>query len=1492
MSNKKGEPQKLETRPTFSVDFKQQIIPQFPDEEKKEYIDIKYPLIPPYAYAHIFWDDAAKELVYFVEEPVLNKAEENILDILEDGIKELINISYLSVKSGETVIEYLEKNINILIDELQIEVSKESYLKLMYFIYRDFVGLNEIEPMLNDYFIEDIECNGINTPIYIVHRKYRNLRTNIIFKETEKLTSFVEKLSQKCGQYISYATPLLDGALPDGSVDYNEQFIYKENSKVKTAKIGDFVDKFYKEGQSNIPIKVKNLQVPAFDKDMKNKWREVDYVYRHKISEELYNLELEAGRKVKLTGAHSVFILKKDKIKPEVVANIQKGDYIIAPLTLPENNTIKAFNLAQELSKSKYHKKILITSVPTTTFKYREKEIKEYYSKNYKRVTSTYYEHKNKRILPIDLYTLLSQNELRKCNISTTSDIQIPTFLEVNKELMRLLGYYVGEGWIYNVKNHYRISFCFNKNESLYIKEVNDSFVKCFSNKIYKEPEDKNAVKLTINSLLIYLVFKDVLKISKGAKNKEVPELIFNVSKELQQEFIRAWHNSDLGSTTSKKLANDISYLSLFNKRMVPFYQRDKQATIDDRKIISHEIYTNYYRREISDFHTMIPMELFNPLNKLHHRLKNSRIRRNRLKKLLNDIRFNNFNNLKKVKSNKFIEEWTKRGTIKSIDGSNLLTKVGQDAMYEYGFVKKLIDSDFIFLKINKINRVKSSSQYVYDVSVPGCENFVAGTGGVFCHNSRVNATFTEDISSRGPTFTIRKFTKNPWTPTKLMQLGTVSPQMLAYLWILIEYESNIMVIGGTGSGKTTLLNALTFFIPPQSRVVSIEDTRELNLDHENWLPAVSREGVGLVNLVGQKYGEVSLFDLLRESFRQRPDYVIVGEVRGQEAYVLFQGMSSIRGNEEVFIIKGDKPHRIKIKDLKDLKDCKAITYDLEKRKVEILPVRAVLRHPTRKTLYKLTTKTGREITLTPDHSVFKFEDKIISAPMESLKIGDKIIIPSKIPCGYADLECINLMEFLPDARVYAPELIKQAVLKIGYYHASSLVGVESISDYYSNFARSKPSSLKVKKFIGLMEKSDIDYSKEKIKIKFDKKSESMQSKLKITPEFLRLLGYYLSEGSLNIGKRNNRISLYNKNKEILADMEHCIIQVTNKRPRKRQTNGFGEATELSINHKVIYELLKKYCKTKQDKTIPDFIFGLSKEKIGYFLSALYDGDGSFNKNHFGYYTTSIKFADDITKLLLVFGIVAKINKRNRIGRKTTDYEILFYHSQDKSEFLKHITSIKSKIRDINIFKTNSKIIGDLYIDKVKSIEPITLDKKEPVYDIAIQGTRNFIGGFGGILLHNSGHPSFGTMHANSVETLIRRLETPPINLSSSLVEVLDAVCVVIQTKIKGESIRRIREISEIISVKEGLAGAVINNPFVWNPQSDTFLFKSDSYVFKKITLHHGITREELFRELELRAKLLVAMYKKGIFGFKEVRALVNEYYKDPKYTLKKFGVI
>lgn len=158
---------------------------------------------------------------------------------------------------------------------------------------------------------------------------------------------------------------------------------------------------------------------------------------------------------------------------------------------------------------------------------------------------------------------------------------------------------------------------------------------------------------------------------------------------------------------------------------------------------------------------------------------------------------------------------------------------------------------------------------------------------------SRVSATIAEDVATRGPTFTIRKFTEKPFSPIELIELGTGNFEIFAYLWFLVEHRISALIIGGVSSGKTSLLNSLGIFIPPEAKIVSIEDTRELRFVHEHWVPTLSRVGFGIPLATGGKYGEVSLFDLLRESFRQNPDYVIVGEVRGKETYVMFQGMAS-----------------------------------------------------------------------------------------------------------------------------------------------------------------------------------------------------------------------------------------------------------------------------------------------------------------------------------------------------------------------------------------------------------------------------------------------------------------------------------------------------------------------------------------------------------------------------------------------------------------------
>jgi flagellar protein FlaI len=152
----------------------------------------------------------------------------------------------------------------------------------------------------------------------------------------------------------------------------------------------------------------------------------------------------------------------------------------------------------------------------------------------------------------------------------------------------------------------------------------------------------------------------------------------------------------------------------------------------------------------------------------------------------------------------------------------------------------------------------------------------------------RTNATLSP-ISTQGNTITIRKFARDPWTITDFIEIGTISPEMAAFLWLCIQYEMNIIVSGGTGTGKTSLLNVLTPFMPPSQRILSIEDTRELSLpDFLHWVPMTTREQ----NPDGA--GEVSMQDLLVNSLRMRPDRILVGEIRRKkQAEVLFEAMQT-----------------------------------------------------------------------------------------------------------------------------------------------------------------------------------------------------------------------------------------------------------------------------------------------------------------------------------------------------------------------------------------------------------------------------------------------------------------------------------------------------------------------------------------------------------------------------------------------------------------------
>lgn len=172
-----------------------------------------------------------------------------------------------------------------------------------------------------------------------------------------------------------------------------------------------------------------------------------------------------------------------------------------------------------------------------------------------------------------------------------------------------------------------------------------------------------------------------------------------------------------------------------------------------------------------------------------------------------------------------------------------------------------------------------SSAFPIVDASLPG--------------KHRLAVCYRREVTPFGTAFTIRKFREDPYSIVDLINIGTFSEEMAAYFWMCLENRASIMVLGGTAAGKTTALNALGCLIRPGSKIITIEETAELNLPLENWISLIARQSYGLG---GSSVGEVSLFDLVKATMRHRPDILVVGEVRGQEAYVLFQALATGHG--------------------------------------------------------------------------------------------------------------------------------------------------------------------------------------------------------------------------------------------------------------------------------------------------------------------------------------------------------------------------------------------------------------------------------------------------------------------------------------------------------------------------------------------------------------------------------------------------------------------
>lgn len=882
-------------------------IPALPRIEDKTKIDLRYMLISPYASAHIFFDKNLLELVYELEEPVLDEEEKNLLNRIEEGMKEVININVLVERTQEAMIEYLDKTARFLISELGLDVSENSYRKMFYYLFRDFIGLNEIEPLTRDYFIEDIECNGINTPVYIVHRIYRNLRTNINYKDFDYLASFVEKLSQRCGKYISYASPLLDGTLPDGSrinATYTKDisskgptFCFKDGYIQLSDGRVENIKELFEKSKKNFGFKIENENeivnisnincCGVEEKDLQQKDSKIKSIIKLKPPEKLVKICFEDGGEIEVTLNH-LFHVIDNSLKLIEAKELKKGMFVPMPKKLNVigyRQKIDVYSLVKDFS---YLKKVCVVSSPTIKELVANEIQINNKNGNFRQVLSQKYDVGNSYFYEvINRGSSISFNVLNKVcqeqnfNFSNLGEISINVYgggtknktksvkipSEIDEDLAYLAGALISDG---HLSKEYIDFSCYEEGFKSSIKEK-------LLNKFGRFDSYYNDNRIYLCNLFVPFFFNKLFETPIGKKSRtvKIPKMIFKSDNKVIASFIKGLFDGDgtvcaglSYKTYSKELAEGLTYLLA----RIGIYSYLRKNENEYRVNIPSPYYKIY-----SNFIGFDNIQKKNKLKNLIERqieyktfIRHDRIPASPIISIIEKLGMKKRDYIKeKTDYNRFYYASFSRSFVYRLLNEIIKNKNIAFVKEELNFVKWLLNSKQEFVRISSVEII-DNKEPVYDIELEPCKFFIAG-------NKPMNIFDT-----------IRKFTKVPWTPVQLIALNTLSPEILAYLWILIQYKSNILITGGTASGKTTLLNAISFFIPPEARVVSIEDTREINLARENWLPSVARTAIGM-----GKLGEVDLFSLLKNSFRQNPDYVIVGEVRGAEAFVLFQGMAS-----------------------------------------------------------------------------------------------------------------------------------------------------------------------------------------------------------------------------------------------------------------------------------------------------------------------------------------------------------------------------------------------------------------------------------------------------------------------------------------------------------------------------------------------------------------------------------------------------------------------
>ena len=534
------------------------------------------------------------------------------------------------------------------------------------------------------------------------------------------------------------------------SLDHAEPIVYRESGRVKIGKIGELVDRYF-EGQGEGRRYTSSIEALAFDPDsLSVSWSPVQYVFRHQYEGKLLRFHARTGRSVTVTPGHSLFVLRDGRIRCLPSEQLQMGDLLVGSRSIPAPGRDLAKVDILDLCERSQVEGLSIVGVQNADYPDVGSSVR-YWKRWYWR---------SKNYLPLSFKTRFDGAALEKIRIGYKNCLHpIARYLEIDEEMARLLGYYTAEGHVViRPGESYVIQFTLHRTKDRRLaRDIREIIRRNFGITVVTKRHGKHGMRLTFRHKILAYVFAELVGIS--ASRKRVPEVILNSPRGVRDGFLQAWAAGDYLVTSSEGLMDDVLHLLMMNGTVgtVSEWEGTGLARIEGRTVNARPRYQMSVpsAEEIRDGTPRSRRgraEPVFPVRALPAAAKTL------VTKPSSITRFN------PRLSGRILADMVRRAKkLNSYVGAESLTVEGarHDGVYRLGFRRHLtasggvvgatqllvdatqqlehaveLESDLTFYEIDQIEEVDPSSPFVYDVSVPHLENFMAGFGGVFCHNT------------------------------------------------------------------------------------------------------------------------------------------------------------------------------------------------------------------------------------------------------------------------------------------------------------------------------------------------------------------------------------------------------------------------------------------------------------------------------------------------------------------------------------------------------------------------------------------------------------------------------------------------------------------------------------------------------------------------------------------------------------------------------------